>query len=300
MKVGLLAVYIFDDRTRALFDIHLERIRRHTHADFHIYGAGHKLADAQFDHVAGNDDITLLTPEVPSHYGVREEHSHCLRLLADHAFADGCDHVICMHLDSFPVCDSWLERFRGPIVRGEADVVSIVPNGYSAGLCWSRALDQELSPPMLVPACERETERFARFTAEFPDFDHVETGLGILYTTWREGRTWRRIGTDAARKIYGGVLFHVVGATFRTWVDCAPIKRTLLARSTWPLMEQAIKILPRSARRAVRMTYIDTDKVTRDGSFHSKAAENAALMNDPDGYVGKFLVEYADAEKIYS
>ena len=102
----------------------------------------------------------------------------------------------------------------------------------SAWAAQSNLPESTIAPPMLVPESDREGADFARFVAEFPAFDHVETGLGIIFAAWRSELGWRRVPTDAERKIYGGVLFHVVGATFRTWVDVAPLKRTALARWT--------------------------------------------------------------------
>lgn len=298
-RFGILVVYVFDETLRPLFDIHLDHIRRHTSSEFKIYAAGHKLSVKEYDYVAGNPEISVFRPSVPREYGVRDEHSFCLRHLADQAFADGCEHVICMHLDSFPIVDDWEVDFLEPIEAGEADVVSIVPNGYSAGLCWGRKFDEEFAPGMLVSDDDRSGDAFLGFTTEFPDFDHVETGLGIIFAAYSRGLRWKRIGTDSARKIYGGILFHVVGATWRTWVDVAPIKKTFLARISWPVVRRLSRILPGNLRRNVRRLFIDYDKTSRDGSFNSKMAENLALIEDTDGYIAEQLRRYEASELAY-
>lgn len=298
-KIGLLVVYVFDDTLQPLFDIHLNRIQRFTTSEYKIYAAGHKLAEKQFDYVSKNPDIQLFKLDVPKEYGVRDEHSFCLRNLADAAYADGCEHVICMHLDSFPVVKDWQKEFVGPIERGEASVVSIVPNGYSAGLCWGKEFDEQLTPGMLVSTEDRTSEVFEKFVTEFPDFDHIETGLGIIFTAYQNALTWKRIGTDQQKKIYGGLLFHLVGATWRTWIDAAPVKKSFLSKATWPIVKRIIRRLPVKQRRSVKSMYIDFDRVSRDGSFNSKMAENVALMTDPDGYVEKLLNDYKSTENTY-
>ena len=299
-KFGILVVYVFDETLQPLFDIHFDHIRRCTTSEYQIYAAGHKLAERQFEYVSENSNIELFRLDVPKKYGVRNEHSFCLRRLADAAFADGCEHVICMHLDSFPLVDNWQNEFIGPIDRGEAAVVSIVPNGYSAGLCWGKEFDEMFAPSMLVSEENRSGEVFERFVTEFPDFDHIETGLGIIFTAYKNGLSWKRIGTDRERKIYGGLLFHLVGATWRTWVDAAPIKKTILAQSSWPLVKRIIRLIPPKHRRTIKALYIDYDHGTRDGSFNSKMAENRALMADPNGYVQTQLINYKSSEYIYS
>lgn len=291
-RIGILVVYVFDDKMQELFDIHLERIRRHTASDFKIYAAGHKLPPAQFEHVDAAETVELFRPDVPKGSSIRDEHSFCLRDLADSAFSDGCDHVICLHLDSFPLQDRWEEAFVGPIQRGEAAVTSIIPNGYSAGLCWSRQFDREFAPPMLVSDEDRGSEAFDRFMKEFPEFDHVETGLGIIFAAFKNGLPWKRIGTDSERKVYGGLLFHLVGGTYRTSVDHTPIRNTGLAPYLWPLVRRAIRPLSPRRQRRMRELFINTDRMTREGTFASKRAETRALMSDPESYIEMQIKQY--------
>lgn len=298
-KIGILVVYVFDETLQPLFDIHLDRIRRHTTCKYQIYAAGHKLAKRQLEHVSRNSDVKLFRFDVPKEYGARDEHSFCLRRLADEAFSDGCKYVICMHLDSFPIIDNWQSSFTGPIKCGKASVVSIVPNGYSAGLCWGKGLETHFAPDMLVNDEDRAGELFQRFVTEFPDFDHVETGLGVIFTAYKNVLGWERIGTNRERKIYGGLLFHVVGATWRTWLESAPIKKTALSRLSWPAVRRLIRLFPTKFGRRIRKFYIDYDHTTRDGSLNSKMLENIALIANPNGYVEMELLHYRNSEKVY-
>lgn len=295
MKLGIIIVYVFEDAMQPMFDLHIDRIRAHTRRPFRIYAAGHKLPPAQRAHVEGVPEIYLPNMNLPLEVlnrGTRVEHSFCLAQLADIAIEDSCTHIISMHLDSFPLEDGWVEAFISPIDKGEVVVTSIVPNGYSAGLCWRRDFHLERRPPMLVSESEREGLEFRRFVEEFPNYDHVETGLGVIFTAWQRGLGWRRIGTDEDRKIYGGILFHMVGATFRTLVDVQPIKDSLAARILWPFAKRIIRLLPKGAGRRIRSLFVDHDKMTRDGSVRSKAAENAALMADPDSYLAELRLRY--------
>ncbi|AZQ67626.1 hypothetical protein EF888_11075 [Silicimonas algicola] len=299
MKLGIIVVYVFGDEMQPMFDVHIDRIRSHTRTPFRIFAAAHKLPPAQRAHVNAVQEISLPHLNVPEEVlskGTRAEHSHCLAQLADIAFEDGCTHVISMHLDSFPLKDGWEDAFIVPIESGEAVVTSIVPNGYSAGLCWRRDFHLEHRPPMLVKQSDRAGSEFQSFVEEHPKYDYVETGLGVIYTAWRLGLGWRRIGTDEERKIYGGILFHMVGATFRTLVDVQPIRDTPAARILWPIAHHIVRLLPKRAGQRVRSLFVDFDRTTRDGSPRSKAAENAALMADPDSYLAELRRRYRGEE----
>ena len=75
-RVAFLVVYVFDDNTRPLFDIHLERLRRHTSIEFRIFAAAHKLTHENQKYVLANPEIEIINCEVLAKYSVRLEHSH--------------------------------------------------------------------------------------------------------------------------------------------------------------------------------------------------------------------------------
>ncbi len=296
LRLGIIVVYVFEQAMQPMFDLHLSRLRRHTRLPFRIYGAGHKLPAEQWQHVSSAPEIILPNLNIPRQYledGVRTEHAYCLARLAEYAFADGCTHVIAMHLDSFPIRDGWEDGFLAPIEDGTSAVVSIVPNGYSAGLCWSKKFKDLYQPPMLIDAETRVTSEFANFVAEFPSFDHIETGLGVIFTAYRNGLGWTRIGTDDDRKIYGGLVFHMVGATHKTFIDVQPVRNTFATQLIWSLVGPLARRLPRRIGRAIRGAFIDKDRADRDGSLNSKAAENAALMADPHTYLRDLVQRYS-------
>ena len=295
MKIGILVVYLFGDKLQPIFDIHLSRIRAHTKTPFRIYAAGHKLTPAQRLHAEASPEIVFPDFDMPAsalNSGARVEHSYCLGQLADFAVADGCTHLICMHMDSFPIADGWEDAFISPIERSEAAVTSIVPNGYSAGLCWSSEFHKRHHPPMLVEASVQDGEEFREFLSDFPSYDHVETGLGVIFEAYRRGLGWKRIGTDEDRKIYGGILFHMVGATLRTLVEAQPVRDTLFTRLLWPVVGKSTRLLPTSAGRIVRRAFVDPEKPSRDGSMTTKSKENEALIADPDGYLADLAARY--------
>ena len=290
-RVAFLVVYVFDDNTRPLFDIHLARLRRHTSIDFRIFAAAHKLSRENQKYVLANSEIEIVECEVPPEYSVRLEHSHCLMKLAKHAMFQNFTHCMSLHLDSFPVADDWLETLLEQL-DGGAKLAVVVPNGYSAGLIFSRQYFEQYQPSMLISSEERETDTFNNFVEAFPNIDHVETGLGYIYRAWCEGLPWIKLETDDNRKIYGGLLFHMVGATYRTWIDVAPIRSEPIYAITWQLVKPLVRQLPTRQRHGIRGLFIDRDKMTRDGSVRSKKEEIADLINDPDTYLASHLTNF--------
>lgn len=291
-RVAFLVVYVFDDNTRGLFDIHLERLRRHTSIEFRIFAAAHKLTPDLQQYVLANPEIEIVDCKVPAdEYNVRIEHSHCLNTLAKYAMSQNFTHCVCLHLDSFPVADGWLKKLLEQL-DGGAKLAVVVPNGYSAGLLFTRQYFEEYKPNMLVSDEERETDAFDNFTKSFPNFDHVETGLGYIYRAWSEGLPWIQIGTDENRKIYGGLLFHMVGATYRTWGDVTPIRKEPIYAITWRLVRPLVGRLPIRQRHALRRLFVDKDEMTRDGSVRSKKEEIAHLIKDPDFYIASQFADF--------
>lgn len=290
-RIAFLVVYVFDDNTLPLFDIHLERLRRHTSVEFRIFAAAHKLAPKHQEYLLENPEIEIVDCKVPSGYHVRLEHSHCLTALAKYAMSQNFTHCMCLHLDSFPVADRWLETLLEQLNSG-AKLAVVVPNGYSAGLLFSRQYFEEYSPNMLVSNEERETDAFNQFTKAFPDLDHIETGLGYIYRAWSRGLPWVQIGTDENRKIYGGLLFHMVGATFRTWADVTPIRKEPIYAITWRLISPLIRRLPTRQRHILRSLFVDRDQMSRDGSVRSKKEEIAHLIKAPNLYLASHIADF--------
>ncbi len=294
-KLALLVVYVFDEKTRKLFDIHLERIRRHTDCEYRIFAAAHKLSSELRQVVAKQPDIELVDCNPRTDSGVRIEHSDCLEKLAAFALERDFSHCMTIHLDSFPIADHWLDNLLESLRQG-AVLASVVPNGYSAGLLWPRTFSEQWNPRMLVPEKVRESERFAEFVKDFPDIDHVETGLGYIYCAWEAGLPWRQIRTDHERKIYDNIFYHLVGATFRTWTDAQKIRKDRGTQLLWGLIKPGLRLLPLQTQRRVRELFIDKEKMTRDGSVRSKREEIEALIADPDTYIDNLIKSFSPPE----
>ena len=290
-KVAFLVVYVFNENTRPLFDIHLERLRRHTAIEFRIFAAAHKLSHQHQEYLLANPKIEIVDCQVPPEYPVRQEHSHCLNTLARYAMSKNFTHCMSLHLDSFPISDRWLETLLKELDRG-AKLAVVVPNGYSAGLLFSRQYFEEYQPNMLISEEERQTATFEEFIRAFPHFDHVETGLGYIYRAWSQDLPWIQIASDENRKIYGGLFFHMVGATYRTWTDVTPIRSEPIYAVTWQLIKPVVRRLPTRPRHKLRGLFVDKDEMTRDGSVRSKKEEIADLIQDPESYLTSQIANF--------
>lgn len=294
MRLAILTVYLFDENAVTLFDYHLARIRRHTSVPFRIFAAAHKLSPELKAYVEAQPEIEVVDCAVPPDFRGRRENAHCLDALAAHAMSGDFSHAICLHLDSFPISDDWIERFVVADATNSDDpmVSAITPNGYSAGLMWSRAFYDSFAPKMLVQDTDRASDPFETFTAAYPDLDHVETGVGYIYSAWRNGVAWNAIGTDEDRKIYSDVLFHLVAGTWRTNTRYLPIRPEAWAQIGWRLVRVFRRLMNERTLELARRPFVNMDHQWRDGSPRTKIQELQDLLEDPDGFVSRASESY--------
>ncbi len=225
MKLGLAVVYLVNEDSERLLQIHLERIRRHTRIPYVIHGAPLRLPTAFHRHLQGADVcLHALTP--PTGVLSHVEHSALLTQLLDFAVADHCTHVGTLHVDSFPVADDWAENIAArlspqmPVAavleEGEGDTMAR-PN--LAGMMARADYWREARPRLTSSA---EIEDTAEWQAFLQRHHHqiIQSGVGLGYSLEQAGLRWlplRRTNGRHRHRVLAGVyderIFHLGAAT---------------------------------------------------------------------------------------
>lgn len=288
MTLGIAAVYLFDRTYLPLFRLHLTHLRRHTTAPFRIYAAVNRLSEDMRAELAQHLEITpVICKDVPEGARGRTEHAACLRELTTRAFADGCDMVAMLHLDSFPVADGWDDRARKRIAAGAA-LVTVAPYCFSAGLIVTPDTfgpDTPL-PPLTIDAAARETPSVQAFFAAHPDLDKMDSGIGWLLHVWGQGRAWeewRPASTGA--QVFGDEMFHLVAGTRLTQPDLRPFKADRTTQTLRRIGRLVKPVLPKAWVRRLKSRMIDASGVMPYGQTVDKRTELDSLIADPDRYI---------------
>lgn len=287
MTLGICAVYMFEEAYLPLFRLQIDRLRQHTTGPFRIYGAVNRLPSGMRKVLATVPEVVQVTVEdCPPDLRGREEHALCQRRLAERALADGCDTVVMMHLDSFPIRDGWNMRAR-ELLEHHA-VVTVAPYCFSAGLFLrpetfgaGRAL-----PSLLMTDAQRESPEGKRFFTEYPMLDSHDTGIGWLFLLWTEGRSWQEWRPhETGGQVYGSEMFHLVAGTRTGHPDGRPFRKGAAVQWLRRASQIVKPLLPRSVFRRLKEPFVEKTVLMPDGAKVDKRDEVQALLSDPDSYI---------------
>lgn len=299
---GILVVYYLPNAVDVpILSEHLSRIERHTAPPFTVYAATERLIESGRELLAERSWVRRVAVDAGDLRGSRE-HAACLDQLAEYAFADGCDRIVTLDVDSFPIADGWLELARAAaapsgvagILRAEnGDTALPHPSWTVVERAFWRAYRPSFSPDSdFTP----EFRRFLRSSGQAGD-----TGLGLAYALWAHDLGWHRFRRSNAREIhpviagvYADAVFHLAGVASGT------LFRRDLSASRPHRLTRSIERLPvpasmRGAKRAVL-------ERARGGAEHSIKERNRVaydlardwLLRDADGLVA-YLRGHADA-----
>lgn len=221
MKLGIAVVYIVRDDNRWLWELHLSRIRRHTASvPYTLYAGVAKLEASLRARLEQEPNVVLLDGPAVS-LPPSQEHTFYLTPLIRQAAADGCTHILTLHMDSFPVQDGWFFRLCERLTETQPLVVPVKGDLHiqcSASLFFSREFYRQHQPELLIPAEEKRSPAYRQFAAAVAHHPE-DTGIGFLYHAYRNGLTWSRLqcqGSDVSAASFGllfdGLFFHLAGA----------------------------------------------------------------------------------------
>lgn len=294
-RVAVLTVALVrDDAERALLELQLARLRRHTAAPLAIHMVARRVPDDVRAWLAEQSDVELLNAPAASDIGSREHAAYLDALLAA-ARRTSATHFATFDLDSFPIVDDWLGRIVamlpagagvGAVLRREnGDVCLPHPSGTVMTREFVDAHDVSFSPD------SDGTPEFRRFLRE--SGQRADTGIRLAKTLWTTPLPWAQLlRTNAVdvhpviAGIYGDCIFHL-GAGSRLALFRADLARSPVHRLTRPLERvpvghgraRAVKQRVLGAlRRPAEARRIDANRA-------AAAAAQASLLRDPEGFL---------------
>ena len=239
----LVVYYLKDDEDLPLLELHLERVARHTKVPATVYGTANRATPAARALLDAAPNLVLVDVPDTDLRGSRE-HGYYLDQLWRHALATDATHICTLDVDSFPVCDDWVERRRGAPragirarrgVRGSRTATPIYPTRRAR---LARRDFYERFTPSFSPDSDGTPEfrRFLHTTGQSAD-----TGIRLGYALWSAGLPWGRlVRTNAVNPhylmagIYGDAVFHL-GGIGRGKLFREDLRQSTVHRVTRPL-----------------------------------------------------------------
>lgn len=294
MKLGIIVVYLITKNQEELLKIHLEHIHRFTNVPFKIYAGINRLAQEFHIILASHPNVQLCTLPPIEQTGMIE-HNHYLEELTKIALADGATHIICLHVDSFPVKAGWAEALLEYL--GEKTAIVAAKDYYTACFLFPRNFYEKYQPNYTPTSEDRGLPMFKEFVSKEKPVLH--TGAGYLFRAYQHGLTWHILENtvrpedwETNFEIYDNKVFHFGGGSRVTIASTAvspgstPVikKLYLLMRSLVPQRFRALvmSILADSPIPHPLKTRINTALMSPRASLMEK------FLKDPAYYIQKY------------
>lgn len=254
MKLGILAVYQFDEKHDHLVDLHLSQIASCTEAPWTIYASANRLDEKRRAKLARRRGVRMC--EIPRIDAEGDEaRAYFLNHLARIAIEDGCTHLAIMQHDTFPVRDAWEEELAARLGRGCA---FITLNRVSTAFLFApRAFFLRCNPTCELTKDDEASEEGRRFLAAHANL--ATAGAGYAFAAWRNELTWRHLASGgggaphAGHGVFDELIFHLGNAniaehSLRIAPNALRAAHAGLARSA---SRAARSLLPFGFRRAL-------------------------------------------------
>jgi len=290
----LTVALLRDDGDRALLDLQLERIRRHTDHPVTIHVAALRPPAGLLDHLTRQPDVHLVDVAPVSDRGSRE-HAHQLDALLRAARTTPATHFATFDLDSFPIADGWLGGIladlppgagvAGVLRRENGDICLPHPSGTVLTRAFVEDHDVSFSPDSDGTS---EFRRFLHATGQAGD-----TGIRLAYALWRDALPWLPLERTNAvdlhpviAGVYGDRIFHL-GAGTRAAVFRADLRRSRVHQLTRPLARLPVGSgRTRQVKRRVLRTLVGPAERRIVERNQVVAMEvRRALLEDPDRFL---------------
>lgn len=286
MKLGILAVYMFDAADRPLFDTHIGQLERHTNVPYEIFCSVNRLPPDLHETVAATPRVRICDVPDTTLRGGRE-HAHYLEYLVQAAAASDVTHMVTLHLDSFPVRSGWAEELAGGL--SEQCVFATLEGINTACLLFTPDFHRRYRPAFRVEADVMASRTFLEYQERHNPKPH--SGIGYGYTAFCNGLSWTElpetlVGGDRIGRVYGDSIIHIHGVARKQ-----PASGRLARRSASVLASIGKRALGRSARERVRTRFsapilklIDRPRDPATAEFERVRDE---IIDDPEGYVDR-------------
>ncbi|MCF7980673.1 MAG: hypothetical protein K9K86_01740 [Pseudomonadales bacterium] len=207
-----------------LLKLQLEYIRKYC-SNYRVY-AGNVRLEPLAKKILKADPCVDLYDVVTNALNANREHAQILDVLISKAIDDGCEYILTLDVDSFPINPQWFCEASAmldadcPVVavlRAENDDVDLT---HPCGIFFRADFAGVRELKMYPDEKEMATREFQLFLSESKQ-PKVDTGIGLSYLLWRRKLKWKcleRSNTENVHYlmggIYGGMIFHL-GASSR-------------------------------------------------------------------------------------
>ncbi len=206
MKLGIVVVYLFDENTEYLFDLHISHIRKFTTSSYAIYGSVGRL-DSKWRQKLSNYPEIQQCEIASTELRGGAEHAFYLERLTEIAFREGATHVVTLHLDSFPVCMGW-ERILEALTAQSGTCVA-ADEAYTACLFFTKDFYFRYMPTF---NSKNDPSEYLEFVKKYKLINH--SGTPYLYTSYKNHLDWHILKKNLKHPISGfgyfsgGLIFH--------------------------------------------------------------------------------------------
>ena len=248
-KIGYVCAYYVPEGYAWLAKLQLEKISEFTQYNFKVYGVDIRLPGETRSLLLQHSNVDLQLGQ--QHSFANREHAAALKLGCQRAIDDGCDVVVTLDVDSFPISPDW-SKFLCFFHQGNHEVAAIqrTENG-----------DTYLTHPSMI-AIKKSFLQRSEFdfypdpeflsTPEMKQFQEAtkqsrtDTGIGLAYELWRKGAEWTKLERSNMTNfhylmggVYGDLIYHV-GAMSRAPLFAkdfdSPLGKIALKLKSTPLL----------------------------------------------------------------
>lgn len=227
MKLGILVVYLAEERDEGLLDLHLNKIEDNTNVPYKIYGSTHRLFPRFEKKLRHHPSVKICDcPQPKSNLTGSKELAFYLESLIDVAIDEGVTHISTLHVDSFPIKSGWAEELAinlsdncplTGIIRHE----QIDRKPMTACMFFHRDFYLKYNPTFLLPPKILMSKTFNQYIEEVRIANPSECGVGYGYKIYLENLEWKplcRSSKMETHPFFGGVyedtIFHLGAANF--------------------------------------------------------------------------------------
>lgn len=225
MKIGIACVYYVPDTSFWVLEqqlAHIEATR--STAEIKIYGADVRLSERVRDYLTAKEYVSLHQFKVHTN-SQNHEHGESLTRLVALAFEDGCDMVLTLDVDSWPINKDWVDIAVQKLAQTDGILAvqrSENDDHYLPHPCGTFITNAfwQANPFDFYP----NDKTLA--SPPFQDFLHQsrqreDTGIGLAEVLHRHQLNWQKLERSNVRDLhylmaglYGDIIFHL-GASSR-------------------------------------------------------------------------------------
>ncbi len=213
MKLGIIVVYLFDENTEYLLDLHISYIRKFTDVPYTIYGSISRLNLKERQKLSKYPEVQQYDIP-PTDLRGSFEHAFYLDHLVEIAIQEGSTHIVTLHLDSFPVYPGWARKFEA--LTDQTGSCVALDYYYTACFFFTKDFYLRFRPKFSIAAEALELAHYVEFMKKYKIINH--SGSSYLYICYTNHLSWHVLKNSSGESslkcgdIFGGLIFHLRSA----------------------------------------------------------------------------------------